>query len=81
MISRLGLSSKVIVTNASVDTELIAEDAAVFSAMEPIAETGTLTVAEDTEQISPGSTCASPASSQGGVYSVSSQSYSTSLAA
>ncbi|KAL0266337.1 UNVERIFIED_CONTAM: hypothetical protein PYX00_008911 [Menopon gallinae] len=67
--SKISLSNKVIVTNASVDTELVAEDVMEFSAMEPIVETETLTVAEEAEQISPGSTCASPASSQGGVYS------------
>lgn len=54
------------------DSGVTSEEPVEFTAMEPIVETETLAVADDIEQISPGSrsTCASPASSQGGVYSV-----------
>lgn len=66
------MANTVIITNPSVDSGLTTEEPVEYTAMEPIVETETLAVAEDVEQISPGSrsTCASPASSQGGVYSV-----------
>lgn len=59
-----------IVTNPSVDSGLISEETVEVSTMEPIVETETLTVGEEGEQNNSTSNCVSPASSQGGIYSV-----------
>lgn len=60
----------VIVTNPSMDSTAVPEEPTELATLESIVENENLTVAEG-EQISPGSNCVSPASSQGGVYSVS----------
>lgn len=62
---------QVIITNPSIDSSgLISDAPPEFCKMEPIIETGTLTVADDGDFVN-NSNCGSPASSQGGVYSVS----------
>ncbi|KAK6642141.1 hypothetical protein RUM44_013864 [Polyplax serrata] len=58
----------VIVTNPSMDSTAVPEEPTELATLESIVENENLTVAEG-EQISPGSNCVSPASSQGGVYS------------